>query len=55
MEKKRVHCKNERSFDALGKKENPKIGSYFLNLMGKHFLPHHNFHKLFNRSKINIS
>ena len=31
------------------------VGRYFLNLVSKHFPPHHKFSKIFNRSNIKIS
>ena len=32
-----------------------KVGSYFLNLIKKHFLPRHKFSKLFSRNTIKVS
>ena len=32
-----------------------KIGKYFLNLIDKHFPPHHRLHKIFNRNNVKIS
>ena len=32
-----------------------KVGDYFLNLIRKHFPPHHKFSKLFNRNIIKVS
>ena len=31
------------------------IGKIFLNLIKKHFPPHHKFHKLFNKNTVKIS
>ena len=38
-------------------RKNVKIntGKIFLNFIKKHFLPHHKFHKLFNKNKVKIS
>ena len=31
------------------------VGRYFLNLVNKHFLPHHKFSKIFNRNNTKVS
>ena len=40
---------------AYSKKVKTNIGKIFLNLIKKHFPPHHKFHKLFNKNTVKIS
>ena len=40
---------------AYSKNVKTNIGKIFLNLIKKHFPPHHKFHKLFNKNTMKIS
>ena len=52
----RRRCKNIICFHPpFSKTVSTNIGRYFLNLIGKHFPPHHKYRKIFNKNNIKVS